>query len=276
MARQTAMARAAAAARQADLAGRYASDSARLDAADRAYQGGDVMLASRIYVSLALAREKTPGSVQARQRLDRLAADAQQKLQKIDDELAAALSGMSPSESLGLNMPQDGAASDDGWSDLVQAAFDRYDQLAEDYGGVPAMKRELKSHVARQRRRPEFARVLKEPEAGTLLELARKHEREDHACCAYWVYQEAARLVPAPSARLAQERYDQMQQDPRVVAAAESCRQLQECHRLYQRAEMLAEMRPERAKELFDQIIDVAPEDSEVGRAARQQLALLR
>lgn len=276
MQRQMAAARAAADSRQADMARKYAGDAARLNAADRSYSDGDVMVASRLYVSLALARGNTAVSTKARQRLNRLAADAREKVKKIDDELAAGLSGMSPSESLGLNASQDAAASDGGWSDQVQSAFDHYDQIVEDYGGVPAVKRELKSHVAGQRRRPEFARVLDEPEAATLLDIARKHEQEDHACCAYWVYKEAAQLTPAPSARIAQARYDEMQQDPQVVAAAERCRQLQECHRLYRRAEMLTEMRPERARELFVQIVDTAPEESEVCRAAREKIAMLR
>lgn len=276
MSRQMAMARQAAEARQASLAKKLADDSSRLKAADEAYESGDVMLASRIYVSIALSRQTTSASAQARQRLDQLAADARQKLEAIDVGLSAALAGMSPSESLGLNMPHDGAATEGGWSDLVTEAFDRYEQLAEDYGGVPTVKRELKSRIAKQRRRPEFARVLQEPEASTLLELARQHERDDHGCCAYWVYKEAARLLPAPSARLAQERFEAMQQDPQVVAAAEKCRQLQACHRLYRRAEMLAELRPVRAKELFGEIVRLAPADSEVGRAAQERLALIR
>ena len=58
--------------------------------------------------------------------------------------------------------------------------------------------------------------------------------------------------------------------------AAEACRDLQECHKLYNRAKMLAEAKPTRAAELFAQIIERAPEQSEVYRAARRAMGEIR
>lgn len=275
MARRTALARAQAEARLASALRKAASDAARLDAADQAYKSGDLIVASRMYVSLAGSRQKTAASVEARKRLDRLAAEASQEIEKMDGELDATRETISPGELLSLGLPE-GDQPAGRWAELVKVTFEGYEKLADDYGGVPAVGREIKSHMAQQRRRPEIAGVLDEPQAATLLELARKHEQEDHACCAYWVYKQAARLAPAPSAKLAQERFDQMQQDPQVVAAAEKCRQLQECHRIYNRAKMLAEARPGRAKELLAQIVDRAPPDSEVYRAAQEEIALMR
>jgi hypothetical protein len=64
-----------------------------------------------------------------------------------------------------------------------------------------------------------------------------------------------------------------MEQDSQLVAAAEACRRLQECHRLYKRAEGVADANPRRARELFGQIIEQAPRDSEVYMAARKHIA---
>lgn len=276
MAKRTAMVRAAAAARQASLLRKAASEKARLNAADEAYQSGDILVASRIYVSLALTRQKTGASAEARKRLDSLAAEARERMEKMDAELDATQQTISPGELLALSGPPDRDQPADRWAALVSATFEGYEQLAEDYSGVPAVGREIKSHMAQQRRRLEISGVLDEPKAAALPELARNHEEQDHACCAYWVYREAAQLAPAPSAELAQKRFDQMQQDPKVVAAAEKCRELQECHRIYKRAKMLAEARPGRAKELFAQIVDRAPADSEVYRAAQEEIAQSR
>ena len=63
-----------------------------------------------------------------------------------------------------------------------------------------------------------------------------------------------------------------MKQDPRIVASAEACRELQQCHKIYNRAKKLISPRPTRAKELFAQIVARAPEDSQLYRAARAHL----
>jgi hypothetical protein len=63
-----------------------------------------------------------------------------------------------------------------------------------------------------------------------------------------------------------------MEKDPKILTAAEACRELQECRKLYNRAEYLVKLKPTRAKEFFAQIVDRAPADSEVCRAAREQI----
>ena len=148
------------------------------------------------------------------------------------------------------------------------AAFREYDQLVAEYGGVPAVKRELTAHLRKQRHRSEFAAVLDEPRAKALLDMAEQHEREDQPCCAYWAYKDAAKLASTPSGQLARDRFVEMEQDPEVVASAEACRELQECHKLYDRAERLAKARPEKAKDLFAQITERAPRDSTIWLAA--------
>lgn len=265
------MARAFAEARQRDLLEQASTAAARLAAADRAYKEGDIRVASGIYVRMALRRATDPATAEAKQRaqqrLAELAEEARQKLKEIDATLEEEGTFLSPGELFGAQgeLPAQ-------WVDRVTEAFQQYDRLADDYGGVPEAKGQIRAHIAKQRRRPEFAATLNEPEAKALWELAQQHEAEDHQCCAYWVYRQAARLTPAPSARRASDRLAEMEQDPQIVAAAETCRRLQQCHKIYNRAERLIELRPQRAKELFQEIIALAPEDSEVYRAARMRM----
>jgi hypothetical protein len=63
-----------------------------------------------------------------------------------------------------------------------------------------------------------------------------------------------------------------MKRDPQILASAAACRELQECHKIYNRATKLMESKPTRAKELFTEIIRRAPEDSEVSRTARRHI----
>ena len=60
-----------------------------------------------------------------------------------------------------------------------------------------------------------------------------------------------------------------------VVAAAELCRDIQLCHKMYQSAERIIHTRPERAKELLARVVRLAPEDTELYRAARNRLVKL-
>jgi hypothetical protein len=258
------MARAAAFARQAALVKKAESDSARLGAADRAYQDGDVSVAGRIYMSLV--RRRGPMALTARERLERLAGEAQVRLKEIERELAGRQAAFSPGDFLDPSGPPDQ------WTKSVTAAFGQYDRLADDYDWYRPVGRGIKRKVSKERRKPEFAVVLNEPEAKALWETGQEHEADGHACCAYWVYRRAARLTPAPSARLAANRLAAMEADPQIVEAAKACRELQECHKLYNRAQLFAETKPARAKEILEEILTRAPADSEVCRAAREHL----
>lgn len=266
--RQIAMAQAAALAREKDLLRQATTIALQFNAAERAYKEGDVRVASRIYVSLTLKHRRTPVAAKARQRLTQLAEEARKKLEQIDAKLAEKRRLLSPGESSGPGGPPTPQQLAARWERLVVGAFQEYDQLGEGYGRVPEVERELRTQIAKQRRRPEFAAVLNEPEAKTLWEEGQGREQEDEQCCAYWVYKEAAKLAPARSAGLARRRFAEMEEDPEIVASAAACRELQECHKIFSRAEKLSKLRQARARELFAQVVDRAPEDSELHRAA--------
>jgi hypothetical protein len=154
----------------------------------------------------------------------------------------------------------------------IPAIFREYDRLIAKYGELPAVGADIKAHVAKLRRQPAYAAVLNEPAAAALWKQGGQYERDNHLCCAYWTYKKAAELLPAPSAVLANNRFTDLAKKPQVVASAESCRNLKWCHQAYLRAQRLLEARPERAKEIFAEIVARAPEDSEVHRAAKRRI----
>ena len=258
---------AAAQARMARLLREVSAAAQRLEAGDRAYQDGDIRLASGIYVRLAGSHPPNPVTLQARDRLAQLAQEAREKLGEIDVALIPTAAPVDGS----YDVPAPSPIS----ADKVLQAFQDYDEIVARYATVPEAKRERAAHVARQRKKPQYAAVLNEAQAKRLLELAQGHEQRQEHCCAYWVYQDAARLDPAPSALQARERFEALAADPETVRAAQTCRELRWCHKAFQRAEMLAKVKPENARRVFGEILSRAPEDSEIYRAARAEYEAL-
>jgi hypothetical protein len=254
---------AAAEAQMARLLREVSAAAQRLEIGDRAYQQGDIRLASGIYVRLAGSHPPNPITLQARDRLTSLAQEARDKLGEIDASLVPTAAPADGS----AHAPYSGPLP----ADKVVEAFQAYDEVVAKYAGVPAAKRELAAHVTKQRKKPEYAAVLNEAQAKRLLELAQGHAERQELCCAYWVYQDAARLVPAPSALQARERFAALGADPETVRAAETCRELRWCHKAFQRAEMLAKLKPENARRVYGEILSRAPADSEIYRAARAE-----
>lgn len=240
------------------------SDAARLNLADRFYGEGNIRAAATLYARVAMARPATPASLAAKHRLNRIREEARNRSSTIDARLKEAAEAISPSDLV------DGATEA---AAALQPLFDDYAKLVDQYGAVAGVGSYLKKHVAAQRRKPEYAAVLNEAEARKFWDAGQARERDNELCCAYWFYTEAARLIPARSALLARSRLDEMKADPAIVAAAQTCRELQWCHDAFQRATMLRDDRPERARELLTEITARSPADSEVHRAARDKLA---
>jgi len=255
--RAMAVAQARAAARAAALLKKAEKDaaqaSARLAAADRARQDGHIAVANLIYARVAVSGRSAEHSETARERLGSLGEEARQRIEEID----AMLAGQGEGES---------------YAERVSKAFKDYHKAVREYGEVPVEGQRVKRHVAQQRRKPEYAAVLNEPVAQELWRQGQEDEQKDHACCAYQVYEQAARLSPAPSALQAKKRLDEMKEDPEVVKAAKLCRELRWCHKTYKQAERLIKLKPERAKELLSQIVSRSGEDTAIHVAAARKL----
>jgi len=247
--------------RARDLMRKARADVNRLEGAEAAMQEGDISTAGLIFTRLAARRPSTKTTETAKERLAQLRELAKQEVTAIDEHLAAL--GQSYAQS--ANDPQAVPNTAE-----IAEAFKDYARLVRQFRNVPGIN--LETHVRKQSVKPHFAVVINEPSARQLWELGQQQEEEGFACCAVRVYEKAAQLVPAPSARSAVERLGVLKKDPQVVASVSICRELEWCHRTYSKAERLLEFKPTEARQLFTEIVRRAPKTSEVYRFARGQL----
>lgn len=232
----------------AQLRRQAASDETRLAAAQAAREAGDIRRATVFYRSLAYKKPPTEQSTSAKDALAELQEEGRKRLGEISYDMTTG---------------------------DVAKAFAQLRKLARDYGTVPEVGREIRAYINRARRRDSIAAVLNEPDAEQFWRRGQEHEQSGAMCCAYLTYEEALKLAPAPSALKAQARFEELSGDAKLVDSAERCRNLQQCHRTYRRAERLVKVRPQRAAELFEEVLDQAPHDAEIHLAAREQLVAL-
>jgi hypothetical protein len=203
----------------------------------------------------------------AQQRLNRIQGDAQQKLQALEDELNS-LSGRSRLPSALKSAQID--------ADEVKKIFAAMDKLAIDYSGVSSIADKIRAKSDQLRKQRQFAAVLQEPVAAELWKIGQKHEEQQQLCCAYNVYEEAARLAPAPSGEQAKARLAILGADATIITDARRCHNLQLCHEKFRKAQAIKGALPERAREYLAQILEIAPPNTSVHKAAREQLAMLK
>lgn len=288
---------------------------ARLAMAESAQKSGLIRKAVTLYTRVALNKDAPEQAAAARQALTALQDEARQKFDDIETRLADATSVSAPAVpaagsksksaapgSTGSKSryhrdaiaipgleddtpvagpgeqqpapPATGAKPDDP-NAVVLSCFEEFDKLLWAYDDVPRIGPELRRRLVKLRRSPQYALVLNEPEAARLWQLGQQHEMDDQTCCAFLVYEQAVKLSPAPSAELAQKRLSALKRDKTEVAAAERCRHLRACHKTFERAERLAKVAPDKAKQLLGEVVTSAPTDSELYRVARERLNTL-
>ena len=157
----------------------------------------------------------------------------------------------------------------------IVEGFEKLDYLAWAYEEVPAFNTKIEAHVTKLHHDARYESVLNEKPAADIVAEAQKMEQEGARCCAYWAYEEAAKLVPAPSALKAEERFAAMKKDPEIVAEAEQCKLLQECEKTFHSAKLLEKSLPNQAEAKFKEILGKAPRDSEVYKFSQEELAKL-
>ncbi len=192
--RQALMARAATEAYEKAIWQKSQTDAARLKLADQAHQRGDIKTAVYIYIRLTHSHPPNQVTEDAKERIKSLPKEAYDKLATIDATLSGYDMQFSLYELYDDRIDHQSNQGIAAWEKTVHQAFEKYDQLADDYQVLPSVSKKLKSQVKVQHRRPEIAAVLNEPEAKTLYEAGQQHETDGHACCAYWVYRQAADL----------------------------------------------------------------------------------
>ena len=220
----------------------------RLKNAEQQYAGaikaqkeGKVALAATLYLRVAVAHPKNRHSGQAKQALAAMANEGRAQLEKAEKLLE---------------------------SGDVATAFKQLDHLAREYEHVPRFNHEVAERVQKLHADPKYKAEINEPRAAALVDEAQRCEAADEICCAFIAYEEAAKLLPAPSAKRAEERWTAMKRDPKIVAEAETCLNVRECLRMFHTAELLAKSSPGLAAEMFRKILARSPADSEVHRCA--------
>jgi tetratricopeptide (TPR) repeat protein len=214
----------------------------------KAQKEGKISLAATLYMRLALARPKNRHSAEAKQALAAMANEGRAQMKQADELL------------------QKGE---------IEEAFKQLDSLVVSYDNVPRFNHEVAGHVQKLHSDPKYKAVLNEPRAAALVDEGQRSEAAGETCCAFMAYEQAVKLLPAASAKLAEERYNAMKQDPQIVAEAESCRKVRECLRMFHTAELLEKTSPYKAEELFKKILARSPASSEVHRCAGEELARL-
>lgn len=220
----------------------------RMKYAAKARQEGNTRLAAMFYERVALTRPRDKNHDAAKKALAEMAEEGRRNMKAADQLLAEG---------------------------KVTEAFEKLDEMKSSYENVPRFNHEIAEHVDKLHADKRYKAVLNEPQAAKLLAEGRKHEQDNEACCAYLNYEQAAELLPAASAKQAAERLAEMKKDPEVVASAEECRSIQKCHHTFHKAELLKKSVPNRAEELFKEILAEAPRDSEVYRCAAEEVAKL-
>lgn len=232
----------------AEAVRRAKNNQQRMVYADRARAEGKPRLAATLYLRVALQVPKDKHNGEAKAALKAMAKEGEAEMMKADELLA---------------------------QDRIEEAFEKLDYLEWAYEEVPVFNSKIRSHVAKLHHDKRYAAVLKEKPAALLVAEAQKQERDDARCCAYWIYEEAAKYTPAPSALKAAERFASMQKDPEIVAEAEECLVLQECEKKFHSAELLEKSLPNQAVTLFKEIVEKSPKDSEIHKDALAELAKL-
>jgi tetratricopeptide (TPR) repeat protein len=239
---------AAARAARADAIRKAKNAEQQYAGAIKARKEGNVSLAATLYMRLALAKPKNRHSDEAKKTLASMADEGRAEMKKADALLE---------------------------SGDVEVALKQLDKLANDYETVPNFNHEIAEHVQKLHKTPKYKAVLNEPQAADLIADARKYEADDEAGFAYLAYEEAAKLVPAPSAKEAEQRLNKMKKDPKLVAEAETCAKVQECLRMFHTAELLKKSSPGKAEEMFKKILANSPASAEVHRCASEELTKL-
>jgi len=240
-------------------AAREKTAAERLAVTDELRKEGHIALAVRRYRLLMAIRNSSDDVSQiAKQRLDELTLEGETKLSELEERLD------------GYN-PSTGESAELAEQEIVDL-FAEFEKLTRDYQNLPQFGDKIVHRLSVRRSQARFAAVLQEPEAKQIFDLALQHEESDKTCCAFQFYEQAARLAPAKSGLAAATRIEELKRDPDMVAAAEKCQKLQWCHSTYNRAERLAKVKPQMAQALFNEIVSVAPHDSEIFQAAKQRV----
>jgi hypothetical protein len=237
---------------------------ARFQAAEKAYTAGDVHLASLLFQRTALSK-RVPPHVQER---------AEQVLAEYRQQAAADLEEMIERIRYAGQSDDD----DDSIANKLQAALEDVAVLVAKYENVPiankALARQEKQLI---RKNKLIGKYLHQPIAAELVRDAQRFEAEGHECCAYICYREAEKLMTCEAAEFARKRVYELRKQPGLLQSVADCEQIRECHVLFDKAQRISRVGAKdtytaQAVKLYKQILNKAPRESEVHKAALEEL----
>lgn len=238
-----------------------------LELAKEYEQGGDLATASRLYQRISLRRPANETNKQAQERLEQIQVAPFATLAALDEQLQK----LKPK---GSAFRQTGPVSLD--AATVTQVFEALDKLQLEFAAVATVESRIADRIRTLRNDPLFAAVLQEPSAAELWEMGQEYERNQQACCAVLAYEQAASFLPAASAKQARSRLVTLTKDPAVTKEVEKCRVLQVCHAKFREAEQVKATNPNKAREHLARILELAPQDTTIHKAAREQIAMLK
>lgn len=230
--------------------------------ADRALDNGDIATACLIYTRLGNRRNGNPIAKTAKQRLTKIRQDAHKEVAKLDSTFENVATKISPS----------GHADSEMALANLTTVFHDYDRLLQTYRTLPGFRNPMVKHVGKQTRRAGVTTALKEAQALKLWKQAQEHERLGSLCCAYRVYETTKPLLPAPSAKRAQQRLQQLARDTKVVESVEKCLQMEKLHKQFDKAKWLGAREPKQARKLLHEVVAQTSTESPLHQAARKLL----
>lgn len=229
--------------------------------------GGDLATASRLYLRVSQRRPATETNKAAQKELERIQGEPLARLLALEEQLQK-------TKPKATAFRQTGPVQVDAAE--VAKVFDELDKLQLEYAAVATVETRIAERIRLLRNDPLFAAVLQEPAAAELWTMGQEYEKNQQACCAVLVYEQAASFLPAASAKLARSRLATLTKDPLVSRQVDQCRVLQLCHEKFREAEKVKMANPDKAREHLARIIELAPQDSSIHKAAREQIAMLR
>jgi hypothetical protein len=236
--------------------------AARFQAARKAYQAGDVFIAALLFQRTALAKRASPDMRNEAQRvLAEFREMAQNDVAEIVEQIRYA----------GQQSSGDAQAA----AEQIRSALEEMDDLVVKYKNVPVANDKLERAQEKLLHKDQtVGKYLHQPVAAQLVKDAQQYEADNYVCCAYLCYREAAKLMTCDAAKEARKRLYHLKKQPGVLQAVARCETVRECQVLFDKAQRIAKQKKHRkhAAKLYKQIVEEAPRESEVHKAAMAEL----
>ena len=251
--------------RQAAALRQAKSTQARYAAAKQAYSEGDVAVAAMLYSRVALSRQASAQMKNvAKKVLGEFQTKANRELADVRFEIRQAI------ELASTDRYQ--AAED------AEQAIETLRLLTTEYKNVPVANKQLQRELDQLLTKNEdVADLIHQPVAEALVAEAKALEEKQQLCCAFLFYEEAEKLLPCKAAKVARRQLYAWRKDADISESVQLCKKIRACQESFDKAQSIAKKGSSRVRaiRIYKEIIETAPRESEVHKAATTALAKL-